>query len=229
MKKLTIAILIICIMIPFSGCSKGKMDASVEDALNISANILGVTEKQASVTDTDKGSILALRDVHAMFRSCGQLVSYLAVSSYDVDMQDISAEDFWLILSLVTYAEKPELVGEFGTIDLEYDVVSDIAEAFFSEILSSSGLPAPKDIYSASYVAAEKLYELQPVSISDVEAELTSLEPTDASGSQFLMQIKLVDRQNRIRKAEWNVSLESWDDEVDHFFPYKFVKAWYVD
>ena len=232
MKKVTIAILIACMVLAFSGCKSIKSQASAQGALKSDA-----TETAEPGDEVGDGGAVSTggenadlpKDLQAMFRSCAQLVSYLAVSTYTVDMQNLSAEDFWLIMSLVAYAEKPDTVGEFGTIDLEYDVVCDIAEAFLSETLSISGMPEPKDIYSASYVAAEKLYELQPVSISDIVPELVGLDQTDASGKKFLMRIKLIDTQERIKKTEWHVSLEVWDDEEDHFFPYKIVKVWHVD
>lgn len=228
MKKVTIAILIACMVMPMSGCAKTKTQASAQGLLE--ANDIqgaGLVDTQAVAAENEGTDIP--QDVQAMFRSCAQLVSYLAVSTYAIDMQNLSAEDFWLIMSLVTYAQKPDTVGEFGTIDLEYDVVYDIAQAFLSEALSVSDMPTPKDIYSASYVAAEKLYELQPVSISDVEPELVSIEQTDQSASRFLMRIKLVDTQERIKKTQWHVSLEAWGDKAIHFFPYKLVKAWHVD
>ena len=221
MKKVVIAVLITSLVAICSGCSSIKSEASVKDALPV---------KSAAIEADVPAEIVDIpQEAQAMFRSCAQLISYLAVSTYEIDMQNLSAEDFWLIMSLVTYAENPDSVGEFGTIDLDYATVSDIADTFFSEMLLSSSMPAPKGIYSAAYVSAEALYELQPVSISDIEPELVAVEQTDASGQRFLMRIRLLDNQNRIKKKEWHVSLEAWADGKEHFFPYKFIKAWYVD
>lgn len=225
MNKTTIAALILCMALSFNGCATINAKASVQEALSAKS----IDDQVVDTEINEDISLQVPKEVQAMFRSCSQLVSYLAVSTYAVDMQNVSLEDYWLIMSLVTYAEKPETVGEFGTIDLEYDVVRDIAEAFFSQTLSPSGMPEPKDIYSASYVPAEKIYELQPVSIGDIVPELISLEQTDTSGDRFLMRIKLVDTKERIKKADWNVSIEAWGDDETHFFPYKFVKAWNVE
>lgn len=231
MKKLTIVLVIVCMTIPMNGCKISKSKASAQGALRVgSSQIADSSENGLSKAASKDDKIVAIpQDMQEMFRSCAQLVSYLAVSTYDVDIQNLSVEDFWLIMSLVTYAEKPELVGEFGTIDMEYEDVCDIAEAFFSETLAVSDMPTPQDIYSASYVPAEKLYELQPVSIGDINPELVSIEQTDQSGKRFLMRINLVDQKERIKKTHWHVSLESWPDDADHFFPYKFIKAWHVD
>ncbi|NCB42306.1 MAG: hypothetical protein EOM59_06765 [Clostridia bacterium] len=221
MKNLTIAMLILFLGLSMIGCSKEKAEVAT----------LGVLDAEGSEIELEEvvKSIEAPQEAQAMFSSCAQLVSYLAVSTYNIDMQSLSAEDFWLILSLVTYAQKPDSVGEFGTIDMEYETVYDIAETFFSEMLLSSEMPAPKGIYSATYVPAEQLYELQPVSISDVSSELVGLEQTDKSGSRFLMRIKLIDVQDRIQEGEWHVTIEAWEDGKEHFFPYKFVKAWHVE
>jgi hypothetical protein len=221
MKKLITAVLITSMAIAFNGCSIVKAETLFQGAFKAEA------ADTQEVDAVDK-SLEIPQEAQEMFRSCAQLVSYLAVSTYDVDMQNLSAEDFWLIMSLVTYAEDPDSVGEFGTIDLKYEAVRDIAEAFFSEVLLSSDMPAPKGIYSASYVSAEQLYELQPVSVSDINPELVALEQTDNVGHRFLMKIKLLDKQERIKKKEWNVSIETWEDDAEHFFPYKFIKAWHV-
>lgn len=220
MKKLIITGLIVATVV-LSGCSSAKSEASVKDVIQEKT---GNLQAAASADASPK----APREAQSMFNACAQLVSYLAVSAYEIDMQALSAEDFWLMMSLVTYAYNPDSVGEFGTIDLPYESVRDIADTFFSEMLLSSGMPAPKGIYSASYVSAEELYELQPVSIGDVEPELVSLEQEDDDARRFRMKISLLDNKNRIKKREWYVSIEAWEDGNEHFFPYKFVKAWYI-
>lgn len=217
MKKFLtlLSVLILCSVL--GGCAKS--DAVSQDSLP--APPPKAVEENGDAQDT----LLMIKDVSQMLPTCAQLVSYLAISGVPIDMQAPSADDFWLILSMVTYAAKPDAVGEFGTIDLKEDVVNDIASTFFSEMLENSTLPSPNGTYSAAYIGAEDLYELQPISISGMTARLASLEQVNSAEGRYLMTIKLEDEQQRTEKVDWQVYLDDWPDGEEHFFPYQFIKA----
>jgi len=168
-------------------------------------------------------------DAEEMLQACGQLAAYLAISDYEIDMTQPDPEDFWLMISLVTYGANPEYLSEFGTIDLTKEEVTDIAQTFFPEWMAANGLPSTKDSYVAEYVAAEALYELQPMEISDMEYELVSLNPTGNIDGSFQMGIRLTDALARTEKLEWGISLNRWNDDEDHLFPCQFQSIWAIE
>src|SRR5665647_3810067 len=222
MKKSLIIFWFCIIVIAFVACGKSQEETKVSKSPQtntIQSNASGIEAKEI---------VSPIEDFTNMFNPCSQLVAYMAVSNEEIDMLKPTKDDFWLIMSMVTYAAKPDSVGEFGTIDLKENQVSDIAEGFFSEMLKKSEIPSTKETYSAAYIGAEELYELQPMSISGINAELISLEKADNKSGRYIMKIRICDDQESTTISDWCVYLDAWDDNEEHFFPYKFVKAWYT-
>lgn len=217
MKKFLALLSVLTLCAALSGCSQS-------DA--VSREVLQAKAPQPAVGNVDtQDTLLMVKDVSRMFAPCAQLASYMAIAGVPIDMQAPAADDFWLILSMVTYAAKPDSVGEFGTIDLKEDAVRDIALTFFSQMLQKSTLPSPEGTYCAEYVRAEELYELQPISVSGMTASLSRIEQVENGEGRYIMTIKLEDEQQRTKKVDWQIYLDDWPDGGEHFFPYKFIKA----
>ena len=215
MKKFVAVLLTGLMMIGASACAAETLQASTAGAIAPEQ-----AEKSPPVLDFEHACSPA--DADEMIKACGQLAAYLAISVYEIDMTQPDPEDFWLMLSLVTYGANPEYLSEFGTIDLTKEEVTDIAETFFSEWVAANGLPSTKDSYVAEYVAAESLYELQPMEISDMAYELISLDPIGGADGSFSMGIRLTDALDRTEKLEWTVFLKQWNDDEEHLFPCRF-------
>lgn len=154
-----------------------------------------------------------------LYHACGHLASYLATSVYDIDLAEPDDEDFWLMLSIVTYGAFPERVGEFGTIDLTAAEVKDVAETFFPEYMEERELPSTKDSYAAEYVSAEGLYELQPMTVGQITYELLSLSQRLQEDGTVSMTLRLVDEKQKVESPEWHVKLKRWEDDQEHMFP----------
>lgn len=222
MKKRLAILLTGVMMIGASACSPETLQVS-----GVGAAAPEQVQKSPPALDFENACSQA--DAEEMFQACGQLAAYLAISVYEIDMTQPDPEDFWLMLSLVTYGANPEYLSEFGTIDLTKEEITDIAQTFFPEWVAANGLPSTKDSYVAEYVAAEALYELQPMEISDMEYELVSLSPAGSIDGSFQMGIRLTDALARTEKLEWRVFLNQWNDDKDHLFPCQFQSIWAID
>ncbi len=219
MKKILAFLLAVVMTLGASACAAETLQVST-------AGAMAPEQTDAPSRAPDPESVCSQADAEAMFRACAQLSAYLAISVYEIDMSCPDPEDFWLILSLVTYATYPEYLSKFGTIDLTEEELIDIAETFFSEWMAQNGLPSTKGSYVAEYVAAEGLYELQPMKISDMTCELVSLDAAGKSDGTFLMGIRLADAKERTEKLEWLISLGKWNDDREHIFPCSFQSIW---
>jgi len=223
LNKLLAFLLAVVMAVGMSACAAEALQASTAGA---------IAPEQTEEPDPSPGlapdleSVCSQANAEEMLRACGQLAAYLAVSVYEIDMTSPDPEDFWLILSLVTYAAYPEFLSEFGTIDLTEEQLADLAETFLPEWVAQNGLPSTKGSYVAEYVAAEALYELQPMAISDMSYELVSLDPIGSSDGGFLMGIRLSDEKGRTEKLEWLISFRKWDDGREHIFPCSFQGIW---
>ena len=218
-KRISALLMILILTFALGACGSSPKVSASQEAPQVKA-----PESEDNSNETQE-TLLVLKDVARMFDPCVQLTAYMATSGTKIDMQNPGADDFWLMLSMVTYAAKPESVGEFGTIDLKEDIIKDIAATFFEDMLEQSEIPSPSGTYSAAYIGAEDLYELQPMSISDMTGQMVSLEEVNDLEGKYLMTIRLADEQQRIEAVDWSVYLDDWEDGEDHFFPYKFVKA----
>ena len=218
-KKTSVLLMVLILIFALGACGSNPKVSASQEAPQVKA------PESADNSNETQETLLVLKDVARMFDPCVQLTAYMATPGIKIDMQNPGADDFWLILSMVTYASKPQSVGEFGTIDLKEDVVEDIAVTFFEDMLEQSQIPSPAGTYSAAYIGAEDLYELQPMSISDMTGQMVALEEVNDSEGKYLMTIRLADEQQRIETVDWWVYLDDWEDGEDHFFPYKFVKA----
>lgn len=217
MRRLTAVLLSLFLMLSASACA-GKANL---------ASMVDVPEapefKEAGEDGLvwEENALCSPEGAREMLRACGQLAAYLATSVYEIDSTQPEPEDFWLILSLVTYGARADAVGEFGTIDLTKAQVEDIARTFFPELMESAGLPSTDEAYSAEYVAAEGLYELQPMQIGDMEFAMGSVAP-GPGGEHCEIAIHLTDSLARTEKLDWIVTLSPWEDPEDHFFPCRF-------
>ncbi len=218
-KRISALLMILILTFALGACGSSPKVSASQEAPQVKA-----PESEDNSNETQE-TLLVLKDVARMFDPCVQLTAYMATSGTKIDMQNPGADDFWLMLSMVTYAAKPESVGEFGTIDLKEDIIKDIAATFFEDMLEQSEIPSPAGTYSAAYIGAEDLYELQPMSISNMTGQMVSLEEVNDSEGKYLMTIRLVDEQQRIETVDWWVYLDDWEDGENHFFPYKFRKA----
>ncbi|MDD3537669.1 MAG: hypothetical protein PHH65_05375 [Eubacteriales bacterium] len=219
MKKVVGIVLAGVMLWGASACAREALQASTAGAIAPEQ-----IEEPPAAAEIER--VCSQADAEDMLRACGQLAAYLSISVYEIDMSRPDPEDFWLMLSLVTYSAYPDFLSEFGTIDLTRDEVLDIAQTFFPEYMAENDLPDVQDSYVAEYVAAEALYEFQPMKISDVEYELVSIDPTGNGDGSFLMGIRLKDAQDRTEKLEWLVSLRMWDDHNEHIFPCRFQHIW---
>ncbi len=212
MKKRWMIWLAVSVMLGASACAAETLRASTAGAIAPEQAL-----EAPAVLDFENACSQA--DAALLLRAFGPLAAYLSISVYEIDLARPEPEDFWLILSLVTYGARPESVGEFGTIDLSEAEVEDIARTIFPEYMENNSLPPTEQAYAGEFVAAEGLYELQPMEIGSMEYVLESLGPDREGEGSFQMGIRLKDPQKRTEKLDWVVSLSPWSDREDHIFP----------
>ena len=218
MSRIVAGVVVAAMLISLSACSIQRLPKADADPGIAESGISGPASTGAEKLCRESGA-------EELFHASGRLAGYIWTSVYDIDLAQPEPEDFWLMVAMATYGAYPERLSEFGTIDLKSSEIKDIAATFFPDMDLESGLPATKDSYAAEYVAAEGLYELQPMAVSHVDYDLVSVEALD-SQSNCSMHIRLTDTHNGKGESEWVVLFKKWDDGEAHIFPCRVLRLW---
>jgi hypothetical protein len=218
MSRVVAGFFVAAMVLSLSACSIQRLPSADEDP-GISEAVIGYR------TDTEAERLCKESGAEELYHACGRLAGYIWTAVYGIDLTQPDPEDFWLMVAMATYGAYPERLSEFGTIDLKSPEIKDIASTFFPDLDLGDGLPTARDSYAAEYVAAEGLYELQPMAVSHVEYELVSVEALDSDGS-CSMRIRLTDTHNGKGESEWVVLFKKWEDGKAHIFPSRVLRLW---
>lgn len=172
-------------------------------------------------SNQDYEEVTQLPEGEAMLASLEQLAAYLRQPQSTVDMYDPQAEDFWLILSLVTYAAHPDWESSFGTLDLKENVVKEIADIFFPGRGENKVLPATGTDGSAEYNKAEGLYELQPISISQGDTFFVTVEDLSGEGRTFEVTFTAATVKEGEEVGAWAFQLRRLAAAKSRYFNYR--------
>ena len=231
MKKLTCVFLIlvlICLaLLPACERQEPVEEEVPEEENQVEIEYESLVNESGEVTYLDSNT-LAYINISSMMESIGNIIEYRQISGETLDMSDLSADDFWTLLSLsLNGYHEDGIADEYGIFHVDEDVVSEYAAAFLMEYPKYAEIPAPKDCYAASKDPGSKLYDILPIDVSNYIVTLDSVEITTLNNVFFLNVTLRGSDSEALVNHLWTVTVKTWDDGQYHNIPFRVRRAVY--
>lgn len=168
-------------------------------------------------------------DVSLMVKGLTPVFSYFAFKSEDMDLSDLSAEDFWLLMAMIAADVNGDNKDADGSVSLQKDVLSDYAATFFGSLFFASGLPDWKGTTSASSDPRSQVISLSAMGVDGYHGKLAGFEASPDEEGYYDLYLEIY--KSVIEGAQtgsdagdnliWKIVLEPWNDDSEHAFAFK--------
>ena len=237
-KKFIVLLLIVCLLLTAAGC-KASVDPQTVQAIQdaqaaLEAEKEGESEPAKAETSSDdqyaeaglapvdpEGPIWA--EAEFELPAIAQVLAYKATFPDTFDENDPSADDFWTVTGMGLTAVPPENATDFNKINhVKKAVVLDYAEALLPGYEAGDAAPSLADVYGVSDNPRSDIIDIEGIGIS-VRSEILMLARAEDPGN-FLMRVRIEDKEGLMSLNEWDVELQSRTDGGDHVLPLEVVR-----
>ena len=168
-------------------------------------------------------------DVSAVLEGIIPIFSYFAFKGEDMDLTALSADDFWLLMAMISAQVDAEHKDADGSLSVDKDVIKDYAATFFGDYYNANGLPDWKGTVSASSEPRSKSITLSAMTVDGYHGRMVGFEPR--AGQEGLYDLYLEVYWSVIEGAQtgtdiseallWKVTLEPWTEDGGHAFAFR--------
>lgn len=200
-----------------------------------------VTEEEETVASLDLPQIKEddpmYEDVSKMLQGITPVFSYFALNGEDMDLSNLSAEDFWLLMAMICAEVNGDGKDVDGSVSMRQDVLADYAACFFGNYFSSHGLPDWKGTTSASADPRSQVISLSAMGVDSYHGRLAGFEASPDQDGLYDLYLEIYwsvieGAQTGSEISEtlmWKVVLNPWPEGSDHAFAFRMDSFERVD
>jgi len=252
MKKRLSLLLALVMLLTCSSCaliSREPADAPVEERKKYEAQALSVPAAVEETTETaggasEEASTQELRESEeevfdmpseddplyapawTMFEAVSPLFTYFAFSGADCDLDNLSHDDFWLLIAMsAAKVVDTEHKDDDGTVLFNWAEISDYASCLLGAYFAANGINTYDESYSAYSDPRSNTISLSAMAIDGFKTDLLGFwEDTENEG--FYIMLVQTDHDHYAEgdtndyRQRWEVILQAHADDATHILPF---------
>ena len=168
-------------------------------------------------------------DVSEMLKGLVPVFSYFAFKGEDMDLSDLSADDFWLLMAMISAQANADHKDADGSVSLRKEVLNDYAASFFGDYFMAHGLPDWKGTVSASAEPRSQVISLSAMAVDGYHGRLAGFEASPDQDGMYDLYLEVywsviegAQTGNDISEALlWKIVLDPWPEGSEHAFAFR--------
>ena len=168
-------------------------------------------------------------DVSEMLKGLVPVFSYFAFKGEDMDLSDLSADDFWLLMAMISAQANADHKDADGSVSLRKEVLNDYAASFFGDYFMAHGLPDWKGTVSASAEPRSQVISLSAMAVDGYHGRLAGFEASPDQDGMYDLYLEVywsviegALTGNDISEALlWKIVLDPWPEGSEHAFAFR--------